>query len=88
MEGELSNPIRFSGYSMLKVLGLSDSGANYEDLNLWGMRMADTTITSAEVMYSSTRKKFINKTLHVFRTFTHPPGARKERSFGVSPGEL
>ena len=69
-EGELVNPIRFSGYSMLKALGLSDSGANYEDLNQWGMRMADTTITSEQIMYSSSRKKFMNKTVHVFRSFT------------------
>ncbi len=69
-EGELTNPIRFSGYSMLKALGLSDSGANYEDLNQWGMRMADTTITSEQIIYSSSRKKFMNKTVHVFRSFT------------------
>ena len=70
MEGELTNPIRFSGYSMLKALGLSDSGANYEDLNQWGMRMADTTITSEQIIYSSSRRKFMNKTVHVFRSFT------------------
>ncbi len=69
-EGELTNPIRFSGYSMLKALGLSDSGANYEDLNQWGMRMADTTITSEQIIYSSSRKRFMNKTVHVFRSFT------------------
>lgn len=70
LEGELTNPIRFSGYSMLKALGLSDSGANYEDLNQWGMRMADTTITSEQIIYSSSRRKFMNKTVHVFRSFT------------------
>ena len=69
-EGVLVNPIRFSGYSMLKTLGLSDSGANYEDLNQWGMRMADTTITSEQIIYSSSRRKFMNKTVHVFRSFT------------------
>jgi hypothetical protein len=70
IEGEITNPIRFSGYSMLKSLGLSDSGANYEDLNQWGMRMADTTITSEQIIYSSSRRKFMNKTVHVFRSFT------------------
>ena len=69
VEGEITNPIRFSGYSMLKTLGLSDSGANYEDLNQWGMRMADTTITSEQIIYSSSRRKFMNKTVHVFRSF-------------------
>ncbi len=70
IEGQLSNPIKFSGYSMLKALGVSDSGANYEDLNQWGMRMADTTITSEQIIYSSSRRKFMNKTVHVFRSFT------------------
>jgi hypothetical protein len=70
IEGKISNPIRFSGYSMLKTLGLSDAGANYEDLNQWGMRMADTTITSEQIIYSSSRRKFMNKTVHVFKSFT------------------
>ena len=70
LEGQITNPIRFSGYSMLKALGVSDSGANYEDLNEWGMRMADTTITSEQIIYSSSRRKFMNKTVHVFRSFT------------------
>ena len=70
IEGQLTNPIKFSGYSMLKALGVSDSGANYEDLNDWGMRMADTTITSEQIIYSSSRRNFMNKTVHVFRSFT------------------
>ncbi len=70
INGTITNPIRFSGYSMLKVLGLSDAGANYEDLNQWGMRMADTTITSEQIIYSTSNKTFMNKTVHVFRSFT------------------
>lgn len=68
--GIISNPIRFSGYSLLNILGQCDSGENYEALNLWGMRMADTTITSEQVIYSSLRKRYVNKTVHVFRSFT------------------
>jgi hypothetical protein len=68
--GVLSNPIRFSGYSLLNVLGQCDSGENYEALNNWGMRMADTTITSEQIIYSSSRKRYMNKTFHVFRSFT------------------
>lgn len=68
--GVITNPVRFSGYSLLKVLGQCDSGENYEALNSWGMRMADTTITSEQVIYSSVRKRYINKTIHVFRSFT------------------
>jgi hypothetical protein len=68
--GVLSNPIRFTGYHLLKELGLTDSGANYEDVNRWGQRMSDTTITSEQVIYMAARKKYANKTVHVFRSFT------------------
>lgn len=68
--GLITNPIRFSGYSLLRVLGQCDSGENYEALNSWGKRMADTTITSEQVIYSSVRKRYMNKTVHVFRSFT------------------
>jgi hypothetical protein len=68
--GQISNPIRFSGYRMLKELGLSYSGENYEDINRWGQRMADTTITSEQVIYLAARKRYANKTVHVFRSFT------------------
>ncbi len=66
--GVITNPIRFSGYSLLNVLGQCDSGENYEALNNWGMRMADTTITSEQIIYSSSRKRYMNKTVHVFRS--------------------
>jgi len=68
--GVITNPIRFSGYSLLNILGQCDSGENYEALNSWGKRMADTTITSEQVIYSSLRKRYMNKTVHVFRSFT------------------
>lgn len=68
--GLISNPIRFTGYRMLKELGLSYSGENYEDINRWGQRMADTTITSEQVIYLAAKKRYANKTVHVFRSFT------------------
>ena len=67
--GKIQNPIRFSGYRLLKELGLSDSGQNYEDISNWGRRMADTTITSERVIYFSARKRYSDKTIHVFRSF-------------------
>ena len=68
--GRLENPIRFTGYQLLKELGLSFSGENYEDINRWGQRMADASITSEQVIYLAARKKYANKTVHVFRSFT------------------
>ena len=69
-QGQLTNPIRFTGYRLLKELGLCFSGENYEDINRWGQRMADTTITSEQVIYLAARRRYANKTVHVFRSFT------------------
>ena len=86
--GALENPIRFTGYQLLKELGLSFSGENYEDINRWGQRMADTSITSEQVIYLAAKKKYANKTVHVFRSFTragqsHLNGSGKTEAFEV-----
>jgi hypothetical protein len=67
--GQLENPIRFSGYAMIMALGQSVCGAAYDSINEWGERMADTTITSEQIIYQVTNQKFMNKTVHVFRSF-------------------
>jgi plasmid replication initiation protein len=86
--GRLENPIRFTGYQMLKELGLSFSGENYEDLNRWGQRMADTTITSEQVIYLAARKKYANKTVHVFRSFVRSGGSKLDDSGRVETYEV
>ena len=86
--GLIQNPIRFSGYSLLKVLGQCDSGENYEALNNWGQRMADTTITSEQVIYSSVRKRYMNKTVHVFRSFTRVGSSNLDNSEKVDTFEV
>jgi hypothetical protein len=78
--GLIQKPIRFSGYSLLKVLGQCDSGENYKTLNSWGKRMADTIITSEQVIYSSVRKRYMNKTVHVFRIFTRVGSSNLDNS--------
>ncbi|RXH54178.1 replication initiator protein A [Granulicella sibirica] len=86
--GVISNPIRFSGYSLLNILGQCDSGENYEALNSWGMRMADTTITSEQVIYSSLRKRYMNKTVHVFRSFTRLGSSNLDNSNKIDMFEV
>ena len=86
--GCLQNPVRFSGYQLLKELGLSFSGENYEDINRWGQRMVDTSITSEQVIYLAARRKYANKTVHVFRSFTRAgqssdTGANRTEAFEV-----
>src|ERR1700751_4747822 len=67
--GKIQNPVRFSGYRLLKELGLTDAGQNYDEISNWGRRMADTTITSERVVYLAARKRYSDKTIHVFRSF-------------------
>ena len=86
--GLIQNPIRFSGYSLLKVLGQCDSGENYDALNSWGQRMADTTITSEQVIYSSARKRYMNKTVHVFRSFMRVGSSKLDNSNKIDTFEV
>jgi hypothetical protein len=81
--GTISNPIRFSGYRMITELGLSRHGDIYEDILQWGKRMADTTITSEQMVYFAAKHIYTDKTIHVFRSFErtgtlHSGGERQE----------
>ncbi len=67
--GQISNPIRFSGYRMIQELGLSRNGEIYEEIVRWGKRMTDTTITSEKVVYRAAKKVYSDEVLHVFRSF-------------------
>jgi hypothetical protein len=67
--GVLANPFRFSGYRMIQELGLTRNAGIYEDILRWGQRMANTTITSEQVVFLASKKVFSNDTLHVFEKF-------------------
>lgn len=67
--GAITNPVRFSGYRMIRELGLSRHGEIYEDIVRWGKRMTDTTITSEKVVYLAGSKLYSDEVLHVFRAF-------------------
>jgi len=67
--GQITNPIRFSGYRMIQELGLSRNGEIYEEILRWGKRMTDTTITSEQVVYRAAKKVYSDEVLHVFRSF-------------------
>lgn len=67
--GNISNPIRFSGYRLIQELGLSRNGEIYEEILRWGKRMTDTTITSEHVVYRAAKKVYSDEVLHVFRSF-------------------
>jgi len=67
--GQITNPVRFSGYRMIQELGLSRNGEIYEEIVRWGKRMTDTTITSEKVVYRAAKKVYSDEVLHVFRSF-------------------
>ena len=82
--GLVSNPVRFSGYELLQILGLSDSGANYDDLNDWLERMTATTIKSEYVVFLAKHKEYAKDIFHVFDRVvlygqTFPDGNRAEQ---------
>ena len=50
--------------------------------------MADTTITSEQVIYSSVRKRYMNKTVHVFRSFTRVGSSKLDNSDKIDTFEV
>lgn len=82
--GLVSNPVRFSGYELLQILGFCDSGTNYEELNDWLERMTATTIKSEYVVFLAKHKEYAKDIFHVFdRVVLHgqmlPDGSRAEQ---------
>ena len=64
--GPVENPVRFSSTDLLKILGLRDSGTNYQDLQAWLQRMTVTGIVSRGMVYHAGRRKWLTDTFHVF----------------------
>ena len=86
--GQISNPVRFSGYRMIQELGLSRNGEIYEEILRWGKRMTDTTITSEQVVYRAAKKLYSDEVLHVFRSFkrtgsSNLDGSEKQENYEV-----
>ena len=86
--GQISNPVRFSGYRMIQELGISRNGEIYEEIVRWGKRMTDTTITSEKVVFRAAKKVYSDETLHVFRSFkrsgeSNLTGTDKQEHFEV-----
>lgn len=64
--GSVENPVTFSTYELLKSLGLTDSGQNYEDVNTFLVRMVSTTIQSEYAVYLNGVRKYAKDYFHVF----------------------
>jgi Replication initiator protein A len=65
-QGELTNPIRFSGADMIKLLRLRKGGFHYDEINDWCKRMVATTIMSEASIFLADRRQYATDTFHVF----------------------
>ena len=64
--GPIENPIRFSSTDLLRIMGMRDSGTNYQDVQSWLHRMTVTGIISRGVVFHAGRRKWLTDTFHVF----------------------
>jgi len=65
-QGQLTNPIRFSGADMIKLLRLRKGGFHYDEINDWCKRMVATTIMSEASIFLADRRQYATDTFHVF----------------------
>ena len=65
-QGQVSNPIRFSGADMIKLLRLRKGGFHYDEINDWCKRMVATTIMSESSIFLADRRQYATDTFHVF----------------------
>lgn len=65
-QGQVSNPVRFSGADMIKLLRLRKGGFHYDEINDWCKRMVATTIMSESSIYLADRRQYATDTFHVF----------------------
>jgi hypothetical protein len=66
LQGQLTNPIRFSGADMIKLLRLRKGGFHYDEINDWCKRMVATTIMSEASIFMADRRQYATDTFHVF----------------------
>jgi hypothetical protein len=65
-QGQLANPVHFTGADMIKLLRLRKGGFHYDEINDWCKRMVATTIMSEASIFLADRKQYASDTFHVF----------------------
>jgi Replication initiator protein A len=84
--GTLSNPIGFTTYQLLRVLGLKPTGKRYAEVDQWLDRMAGTLIKSEGAVYFAKTKRYMRDRFHVFdKAYTVgeelPDGRKAEQNY-------
>jgi len=65
-QGQLTNPVRFAGADLIKLLRLRKGGFHYDEINDWCKRMVATTIMSESSIFLADRRQYASDTFHVF----------------------
>ena len=55
-QGQLTNPVRFVGADMIRLLRLRKGGFHYDEINDWCKRMVATTIMSESSIFLADRR--------------------------------
>ena len=84
--GVLTNPIGFTTYQLLRLLGLKPTGKRYTEVDQWLDRMAGTLIKSEGAVYFAKTKRYMKDRFHVFeKVYTVgeqlPDGRRAEQNY-------
>lgn len=84
--GVVTNPIGFTTYQLLRVLGLKPTGKRYTDVDHWLDRMAGTLVKSEGAVYFAKNKRYMRDRFHVFeKVYTVgeelPDGHKAEQNY-------
>lgn len=66
-KGKIENPIAFASAELLQLLGHTDGGSNFKDIEEWCDVMASTYIKSEGAMWIAGKKKFASDSFVIFQ---------------------
>ena len=66
-KGKIENPIAFTSAELLQLLGQTDGGANFKEIEEWCDVMASTYIKSEGAMWIAGKKKFASDSFVIFQ---------------------
>ncbi len=64
----VENPIQFSIYELCKKMGISTGGPNYRRIKEAFKKIISTTIESGGTFYNKGKKKWIDRSFHLYDT--------------------
>jgi hypothetical protein len=66
-KGKIENPVAFTSAELLQLLGHTDGGSNFKDVEEWCDVMASTYIKSEGAMWIAGKKKFASDSFVIFQ---------------------